>query len=381
VADNVNPDGPARGVTSAGDIRLLTEALQDAFARVEELLPLLSRFGLPDVSGKLPARSDASGRRELATTTSVMVSIAAADRWLAPLVLAARRARPENLKLWRFATHAGLTPRGYPEAGDEAELAAAVEPAIRASELRRRLTIFEGQVCSIQVEGGAQTTGLLVGPDLVLTSATLFGGDEAHEPDSGALAGMTPRVSVLFDRWVAGKDADVQGVECRLAANGLLAYSGAVAGSTPGLAYALLRLDRPVGEAAGAQWDRRGWMALTRSGGIQPARLVSTLRFDSNRSLQFSYSPTGMRDLDAKAARVRYVLEGDQGGAGAPVFDAGFSVIALHLSRTSGGPWFPNIYRTRREREGVAVEAIVRDLASRGISLPDPRPPQSTSAR
>src|SRR5207249_2458261 len=129
VADH---SGTASGTaTPAGDIRLLAEALQDAFARVEDLADLPHAFGLPDVRVRLPVRQNARDTRDLATTALTMVSVAAADRWLGPLVLAARRARPENLQLWRFAQRRGLSARGYPET-DDPGFAAAVEPKLRA---------------------------------------------------------------------------------------------------------------------------------------------------------------------------------------------------------------------------------------------------------
>ena len=111
--------------------------------------------------------------------------------------------------------------------------------------------------------------------------------------------------------------------------------------------------------------------------GAQGAAAVATFRFDSRRALIFSTSPTGMRERAASGVRLQYEIDGEGGGSGSPVFDSEMRVVALHVARASG--WLSGL-AGRRLREGTAVDRILKDLHSRGVTLPAPEPPDTALA-
>jgi hypothetical protein len=78
----------------------------------------------------------------------------------------------------------------------------------------------------------------------------------------------------------------------------------------------------------------------------------------------------GMRDRDDRRRRLRYGIDGEPGGSGNPVFDEQLQVVALHVVRTDS--WLGSITRRNLLGEGLPVDLIVRDLASRGIVLTPP---------
>jgi hypothetical protein len=348
----------------------LVAGLRDAFGSDEELRSLIERFDLPDVRSSLPATHDTPADMAKSLTSVALTSLAASGGWLPTLVLAARRAHPGNLPLWSFAAKSGFAARGYPEPGD-ATFEKAFRPRLKSSEIRRLLTIREGQLCRVSVNGGVQATGWLVGPDLVLTSASLFGSTDPTTLSPTALHDLRRRIVVVFDEWQTDSSVAMTGLKCELGAEWLAAYSAGAPVSSDGLGYAVLRIDREIGQSAGADGGRRGWASLGGMTGLPDTRapreksFVAMWRFDRHGRLLFSYNLSGVRGLHEGGHRFQYELEADAETAGAIVVDETLSPVALHTNTT--GMWM-GLTRTRRQ-DGVPIGTIANDLYRKGIPL------------
>ncbi len=356
------PTAPA----AAAESPQLVAALRDAFGSHEELRSLIGRFGLPDVQHLLPATEDAPADVAESLTAVALTSLATSGGWLPQLLRAARCANPGNLPLWSFAVNEGLAARGYPTAGDF-EAVAAYRHRFSPTEVRRRLTVREGQMCRVLLDGKGHSTGWLIGPDLVLTSASIFG-----TTDPAALAqSISTRVSVLFDEWETDSSLRMVGSRCELAPDGIVAYRVRSANEpAEGIAYAVLRTASPIGQSSGAAGGRRGWVALGPSSGPPDFRIpteqsfAGMWRYDSGGRLIFSFNVAGVRG--PRGPFLEYEIEADADTSGALVVDETLFPIALHTG--GAGFWMKALTRTHRQ-SGIPIGAIALDLYEKGIPL------------
>jgi len=352
-------------------VGMLGEALTDAFEDDRRLRELLEVAGLGEYASQLPASSESP--RRLPAVAFAIASMAAAEKKLAPLVLTARRARPGNARLWEVADELGLLARGL---SDVSQIQKTVFRHRRPGELRAALTRLEAQTCLVSSTATSKTfnTGFLVGPDLVLTSVSMFG-DRTVERDPKRLREVGAALSVTFDQWITDSTVTMEGIRVGAAEDWLIAHGGSPSGTDEdGLGYVLLRLAGRVGHAPGADGEPRGWITLDREAHPPPKSAVAAFRFDSRGALLFSLSPTGMRTRDESRRRLQYEIEGEAGGSGSPILDDELRVVALHVARVTS---LRSALTARALREGTPSDLILRDLSSRGIRLPPGFPPSS----
>lgn len=361
----VEPELPGGPPIANATIRTVADALADAFTSTYALNAMLADYGVADAIGPLGIEAPLPTGREAASLALLVASHAASRNALGQLLVAARRARPDNGRLWSAAAELGVMARGM---ADFSTIQQSILQGRAAGELRAALTRLEGQVCRVETNGPEKTfvSGFLVGPDLVLTAAVQLGEAKPDLPVAPDL-----RYVVTFDRWTTATDKGlrVDGVQVRGAEPKALVAASPATRQT-GLGYMLLRLETLIGEAPGAVDGRRGWISLSTSIPVTPQTAVAMLRFDSSQALTLSVNPTGMRERDDANHRLHYEIEGETGGSGSPVFDAQLRLVALHIAR-SDTTWLGAITRAQR-RVGTVVGAIVDDLASRGIYLPPP---------
>ena len=357
----------AAGTLTQDDTRALVAALNDAFRSPAELRALVSGFAFGDIVDHLPSADTGSGDSALAQTAVAVVWLAQARGSLAPLVLAARRAKPTHRQIWAVAARLGLAARGYP-ALEKSRERNRILPEIRAMDLRRHLTVREGQICRISTARGPTYTGWLVGPDLVLTTAALLGSDPRAVAALKA-ADLERAVWFTFDAWETGTTVRMTGLGCRLHENWLTAYSPIGRAISPErLGYALVRIDYAIGNSPGADaGNRRGWFRLTEAATAPPEQtnFIAMWGFDRRGRLQFTSADNGRRDPREDVTYFQYNLNADPETEGAPVVDAWLLPIGLHIGASPSHPnstWAPT--------QGVPVDAIVRDLTNKGVQLP-----------
>jgi hypothetical protein len=340
----------ATGTPSSGLARGLGEAIADAFRDERQLREMLERYGLTS----LTRGDDTPQGQDTAALAAIVCARAAEHGLLGPLVLAARRSAPSNGRLWAIAETAGLLPRGL---ADVQDVQKTVLQDLRQHEVRAALTRLEARMCRVWTTGSRPVfaTGFLVGPDLVLTAATLLA-DQRLVPGAAGAA----LLHVTFDAAVTDTEISMPGKDVRPAEEWLVANGG------DDLGYLLVRLAEPVGLEPGADQGRRGWASLTSVPDPERNSGVATFRYDSRRALVFSASPTGIRERDASGTRLQYEIDGDGGGSGSPVFDHRLRLIAVHVARASG--WLATL-AARRLREGTPVDRLLDDLHRRGVTL------------
>ena len=226
-------------------------------------------------------------------------------------------------------------------------------------------------VCSIKVIAAEEEvgTGFLVGPDLLLTNHHVVHRLIDHPEEvtgivlnfdySGPNTGtMTPCSPAELDVVAYSPPASDEAEEWPL--NGDWREDR--------LDYALLRLPQKLGELPFAgkfvRLPQRGWLTLAK-----PKQ-----RLAKGRILRITQHPYGGEmvlaegkalALDAKKLRVRYEANTDRGSSGAPVFNEGMELVALHHR----GNW------AGTENQGIPITAILADLEAKGVSPPTSAPP------
>lgn len=220
-----------------------------------------------------------------------------------------------------------------------------------------RMTEIGRQICRIdypvdlKIGGG---TGFLVAPDLVLTNYHVI---EKHQTGARDPAGITCR----FDFAAGGVNPPVP---VKLAQNWLVdrsPYSPHDPGDTGGLPsaqdldYALLRLERPLGEEmiGGA---KRGWLPLSDATPLPaPGDVVFIAQHPQLEPLKLSVG-TIIKAND-NATRVRYDASTEKGSSGSPCLDARLNVVALHHG---GDPDYSHLLA--EFNQGIPITLILKRL-------------------
>lgn len=221
------------------------------------------------------------------------------------------------------------------------------------------LTTISGQVCRIETSN-MSASGLLVGPDLVLTAFHVVKrllGDEQRQP-----------FVCRFDYW---RDMPGQSLDVAPAGEWLVhssPYGPADLqrdGEPPTrhqLDYALIRLSSAVGSRPGQSGrDQRGWIDVGRR--REPLQAGETLFILQHPAGQM-ITVGRILALNVNGTRVQYDASAAAGSSGGPCFDASFNLIALHHAAFSDG--------ARVYNEGIPIGLIVDDLRRAGIELPAP---------
>ena len=327
---------------------------------LEQMLRTRLAIDLDDIVGDGPMKDMAFD----------LLGTAEREGWGIDLIREAYRYNPRNGELLKVYQKYGLSPEvsgqsaGVPDAGLEKTIKDRL-PTFDFAVWREKMTLVEGRVCRIEIDGNAAGTGFLVGADAVMTNYHVL---------RSALLGTTAAaaVSCRFDYKVLADGSRVEGVSVGLAADWNLdssPNSAAELTATPDtppptpeeLDYALVRLARRLGDEP-----------VTPKGGSRssPARLVA----DPDRG-------PGLRGEDALDDRPAPGWQAAEAGRGHRVGHR------RERGRQSGP--VRNEYRSRVERvTGVRLRLELgrlapprrpglrspADLQPRGADRPHPRP-------
>jgi hypothetical protein len=225
------------------------------------------------------------------------------------------------------------------------------------------------RVCLIRRLRGADATGFLVGPDLMLTSAHALLGTSTVFADL-----ERDEVIILFDHfeWNLKTHMPAKGDSCGLRRIPFTNQPDVVASSIKassrckrrfddnGLDYILVRLDRPMGLTFLPYSHRiRGWNNCSRADAPAAGR-VFVVQHPMGELLQFAdgYIPAS-HDEPEFAHLFRYKTITLSGASGAPIYDDKRRVVGIHIGE-----------RSETEQLGVSFQAIFEDLQKEGVKLP-----------
>jgi hypothetical protein len=355
------------------EIALLSDALRDAFRNPPQLDMMLGQGMNANLANYVPSYTEYD-----VAVFNLIVNLQAEGR-TADLLVAARLAKPGNVKLLKFAQAFGLAPT---EAAADF-LEKTIKPKLPYLDLQvfiQRLGEVEGRVGRVEVvseRGTLYGTGFLVNADVVVTNYHVI--ESALDAGGGGEC-----VTVRFDYKVMSDGTRLfPGTPYRLAggADWLVdssPYSRVDSEPDPKsgepaadeLDYAFLRLadragDDPVGGSlfAGAGGSRRGWVATGQGGrdeDYQANRPLFIVEHPDGAPLKLAPDTEGMIGLNGNGTRVRYKNNTEGGSSGSPCFSADFRLVALHHSgdpRTKGSAQF---------NEGIPFRGIRSLLEKRG---------------
>jgi hypothetical protein len=206
---------------------------------------------------------------------------------------------------------------------------------------REKLSKTEACVGRVEINDRGIGTAFLVGPDAVLTNY--------HVMEQVLLGRTDPSaVAVRFDFKVMSDGSRAEGTRVLLhAAQWRLddsPYSGAEKAGKPEstaptadeLDYALVRLERPVGQQpidakAGLGAPKRGWIHIPEGPFAFKAKMPLLIaQHPEGAPLKLALDTDGVIGENANATRVRYETNTEPGSSGSPCFDLNWVLIALH---------------------------------------------------
>jgi hypothetical protein len=278
---------------------------------------------------------------------------------LVELVQALARERPNQPLIQQIYKRYGMAvPVDVQEAGgakavidaSDPGLAKIVRPhmAIRDFDRwREAMTQVEGQVCRIRLNGQAQGTGFLVGPDAVLTNYHVMEPVIRNQvPPSG--------VECQFDVKQLRDNSEAY-TPVKLAKDWLIDHSPYAANERSGrpdqaplptadeLDYALIRLAAPLGSLpwarspdASGNAPARGWVRmLDHPPAVGERMAIIIAQHPDGAPMKLALDTDAInRDqgfwLNAPQTRLRYATNTEGGSSGAPCFDFSWHLIALH---------------------------------------------------
>lgn len=317
--------------------QILAEAFPDARALVSAFATRLNRSLEAYDRGRPVLRA----ARKLANDANE-------EGWSGPLLAAAREARPGDPKIYRFVAELGLAAM-RPQ--DDRAVRAAI-PNVDMQTWRSRLAALDAQLCLVEV-GPLHGTGLLIGPDLVLTAGKVL-----RTSPRWRFSTRPEDVSVRFDfKQLDNGTVLNSGSTFRLASDWYVA-----AGVAPPLItqedYAILRVDgqpgrQPIGwprtepEGAPRGWCRR----ITMERVPEPSAPLCALYHTGPGPAKFSLGPQAV--IQHSGSRLLYRLAVEPGAWGAPLFDSELSLVGIHRQAPPGC------------FEGILLRDILRDLRTR----------------
>jgi hypothetical protein len=277
------------------------------------------------------------------------------------LVAALRDARPEVPELARVADSLGFTQLP-PTRGLEVLVQHQDTPYQDVGDFRAGLSKRELGVCQV-LAGGMTGTGTLIAPDIVITNRHVVAAamdtngsltqpttcrfDYKATPASGYVTPATDvrAVSVLASSPHAAEDTRLGPMTTSLAA----------------LDYALLKLERALDHAPlVTTGDERGFVAPD---GAWPAIVDSAvliLQHPGGKPMKIDIGSI----TDVGSARMRHTVNTEPGSSGAPVFDAGLRMIAIHHAGQNNGPAPGMTYN-----QAIPLALILADARAKGVMV------------
>jgi Trypsin-like peptidase domain/Effector-associated domain 1 len=220
------------------------------------------------------------------------------------------------------------------------------------AEWSHQLARIRNTVCRLERGGSPIGTGFLVAPDLVLTA---FHAVQGYRDTTGG-----PFLTCRFDYAIESTGAQFGVVAPIAERNWLLAYSPpspidasrSDALPTPyDLDYALLRLADPIGRGLSPAGEKqRGWLPLREHFEMPaPKETVSIVQHPLGQPLTIAIGT--VVGTNANGTRLRYEVDTSKGSGGAPCFDAGLNLVAMHQAS------YPGSYQ-----QGIPIDRIVLHL-------------------
>jgi len=225
------------------------------------------------------------------------------------------------------------------------------------------------RVCLVRRTRGSDATGVLVGPDLMLTTAHALLGTKTVFADP-------EDVTVLFDQfpWNRKTRLRAKGDSCglRILPFSKPAQPDVIASSIKvdsrcrrrfddnGLDYILVRLDRPMGLSfLPYSYRIRGWNNCSRADAPAAGR-VFVVQHPQGEDLQFADGYIAASHSEPEFPQLfRYKSVTLNGSSGAPIFDEKRRVVGIHVGE-----------RSASEQLGVSFQSIFEDLEKEGVKLP-----------
>jgi trypsin-like peptidase/effector-associated domain 1 (EAD1)-containing protein len=351
------------------DSQRLHRALLEAFSPEEFSELLRFRLGL---------RLDriASARSDMGQQVFEVVQLAEHNGWTDDLVKAAFEAKPTRRDLGQLYRAHGLGGDINIQIGGTSAVSCKDVGMEGVSELsckfhsldtfHERLAEIEPRVCRVEVTGTSIGTGFLVGPEAVLTCSHVV---------ADVLEGKQPAsfIRFRFDYRVRPDGVTTEGVLVNLhPTDWLIDFSPLRTKrpkvDLPALDYALLRLDRRLGEQpldpASSMERLRGWLRMPEgTPAFAPKSPLFIAQYAQGGPLKIAMDVEGVIGFAPDQPRVRYTTGTEPGAAGAPCFDGDWNLVAMHQSRLHDDKG-----TATGIREGIPIAAIRDRLKQNGVA-------------
>jgi hypothetical protein len=307
----------------------LRDALKAAFPKWSELAKFTSDeldLNLAEITG------DSQG---VDTNAFDLIVWAASRGELASVVNAARNMRPADDRIAAFADGVGLTSL---TASNLQKFVTDNQVLLNPVVWRKGQIESEWRVCRIDCAGDGRGTGILVGPDLVLTNchvvqSLIDAPEELHKwcarfdhklAENGK--DILPGFTVDFaDEWNVDS-APYSKIDT-------LPDPKPGAPTNDELDFALVRLAKPIGNEALAPNSEqlRGWVPLRATViDYTATKMVAILQHPQARPLKLALGTSEKLVLNTPKNRLRHGIPTEQGSSGSPLFDQEWNLIALH---------------------------------------------------
>lgn len=213
------------------------------------------------------------------------------------------------------------------------------------------------RVCKI-VNGGGPSTGILVAPDLVLTTAHTMHGATTDFP-------YPDEVEVFFDEF-RFSDGKKYVIKCGVAQTAAGQMRIVASSHDDDLDYVIFQLQTPIGlDLLGvSRRKRRGWMDLS-TVEVAPEGKVIILQHPEGRPMKVSDGDIDPDTTGVPAGRFRYDTITAPGASGSAVVNQDRQLVGVHINETN------------KVEQLVSLTAIFRDLLMKNIVLPR-YPPSET---
>ena len=311
-----------------------------------------------------------AGSGPLNSVAFKVLDTAEMEGWTLDLVRAARVANPGNAKLHEVAEALSLssTREIQPAALNFEKVVRDGVPFLDPMAFRSKLGRIELQVCSIELNGTGYGSGVLVGPDYVLTN---------HHVVSKANA--STKIACRFD-FAASADGKVVNPGITVDADPAIVDSSPPSPNDPNLTggepsddeldYALLKLARDIGNepaGSGANPDApvRSWTQLA-AGALNVNDPILVLQHPQN-PVSWKLEPLKLTmgralDLVGGGRRLRHDANTLPGSSGSPCFSVALEFVALHHA---GGD---SRYAKADFNQAIPGAKIIDRLTRRGVT-------------